>query len=102
MFVFGNHIHVASVEEHLTTRDNGVVATFEQAYVLGPNDQRLVITKYVRWVEEILELNYGVLNIVVLLCNQVKVNYNGSSAIVKQDEYEFTLVNFDSLIPILD
>jgi hypothetical protein len=69
MFVFGNHIHVASVEEHLTTRDNGVVATFEQAYVLGPNDQRLVITKYVRWVEEILELNYGVLNIVVLLCN---------------------------------
>jgi hypothetical protein len=69
MYVFGNHIHVASVEEHLTTRDNGLVATFEQAYVLGPNDQRLVIARYVGWVEEILELNYGVLNIVVLLCN---------------------------------
>jgi hypothetical protein len=69
MYAFGNHIHVASVEKHLTTRDNGVVATFEQANVLGPNDQRLVIARYVGWVEEILELNYGVLNIVVLLCN---------------------------------
>jgi hypothetical protein len=32
----------------------------------------------------------------------VKVNYNGSSAIVNPDEYVFTFVNFVSLIPILD
>jgi hypothetical protein len=71
MYAFGNHIHVVSAKEHLTTHDNGVVATFEQAFVSRPNDQRPFIAKldYVRWVEEILELNYGVLNIVVLLCN---------------------------------
>jgi hypothetical protein len=43
MYAFGNHIHVASVEEHLTTCDSGVVATFEQACVLRPNDQILVM-----------------------------------------------------------
>jgi hypothetical protein len=71
MYAFGNHIHVAGVEQHLTTCDNGVVATFEQSYVSRLNDQKPVFTKleYVGWVEEILELNYGVLNIVVLLCN---------------------------------
>jgi hypothetical protein len=41
-----------------------------------------------------------VLNILVLLCNWVKVNYNGNNATIKQDEYGFTLVNFGSLIPI--
>jgi hypothetical protein len=58
MYAFGNHIHVASAKKHLTTCDNGVIATFEQDCVLGPNDQRPVIAKleYVGWVEEILEL----------------------------------------------
>ncbi len=37
MYAFGNHIHVVSVKKHLTTYDSGVVATFEQACVSGPN-----------------------------------------------------------------
>ncbi len=56
--------------------------------------------EYVGWVENILELNYKVLNTIVLLCNWVKVNYVASSTIVKQNEYGFTLVNFASIIPI--
>jgi hypothetical protein len=70
MYAFGNHIRLVSVEEHLTTSDSGVIATFEHVCVLGPNDQRPVVAnlEYAGWVEEILELNYG-LNIVVLLCN---------------------------------
>jgi len=32
----------------------------------------------------------------------VKVNYIGNSATIKRNEYGFTLVNFSSLIPILD
>jgi hypothetical protein len=52
--------------------------------------------------EEILELDYGVFNIVIFLCNWVKVNYNGRCAIVNGDEYIFIFVNFASLIPILD
>jgi hypothetical protein len=102
MYAFGNHIHVVSVEEHLTTNDSGVNATFEHVCVSGPNDQRSVVAnlKYVGWVKEILELNYGVLNTMVLLCNWVKANYNENNAIVKRNEYGFTLVNFGSLIPI--
>jgi hypothetical protein len=32
----------------------------------------------------------------------MKVNYTGSSAIVKRDEHNFTFVNFNSPIPIFD
>ncbi len=102
VYVYGNHIHVISVEEHLTISDYGVMATFEQECVSSPNDQRSVLAKleYVGWVEEILELNYGVLNTIVLLCNWVKVNYIGNSAIVKRNECGFTLMNLSSLISI--
>jgi hypothetical protein len=30
MYVFRNHLHVLSGEEHLTTSDNGIAVTFEQ------------------------------------------------------------------------
>jgi hypothetical protein len=85
MWVFGNHIHVSSAKKHLRTCDNGVVITFEQKCVSIPNDYKLVLAKleYVRWVEEILNLNYKVLNIVVFLCNWVKAKYVGSNATMK-------------------
>jgi len=104
MYAYKNHIHVASAEEHLTTCDNGIATTFGQRCVLGPNDRRPIIARleYVGCTEKILELNYGVLKIIVLLCNWVKTNYNKSNATIKQDKYGFTLVNFAYLIPILD
>ncbi len=85
MYAFGTHIRVSNVEKHLTTLDSGVAATFQHECISRPNDQRSIIAKleYVGWVEEILELNYGVLKIVVLLCNWVKANYSGSSATMK-------------------
>jgi hypothetical protein len=54
-------------KEHLITNDNGVAIIFKQKCVFQPIDQILAFAKlkYVRWVEEIFELNYGVLNIVV-------------------------------------
>ncbi len=42
------------------------------------------------------------LNVVVLLCDWVKTNYIGSSAMVKWDEYGFTFIKFTSLIPIFN
>ncbi len=59
------------------TSQNVRVVTFEQKFVSIPNDYKLVLAKleYVGWVEEILRLNYRVLNIVVLLCNWVKAKY---------------------------
>ncbi len=104
IYAYGNLICVANAKEHLTINDYGVVATFEQECVLGSNDQRPILAKleYVGWVEEILELNYGVFNIVVLLCNRVKTNYTRNNATMKWDEYDFIFVNFSSLILVLD
>jgi len=95
IYIFENHNRVSSVEEHLTL-DNNVVATFEHECISRPNDYRLMLAKleYIRWVEKSLELNYGDLKTIVLLCNWVKVNYNGNSATMKRDKYDFTLVNF--------
>jgi hypothetical protein len=62
----------------MITNDSGIERIFEQECVLGSNDQRPTLAK----LEEILELDYGVFNIVVLLCNWVKENYNGSCAII--------------------
>jgi len=55
MYVFRNHLHVSSGEEHLTTSDNGIAISFEQEGVSGPNDQRPILAKleYVGWVEKI-------------------------------------------------
>jgi hypothetical protein len=36
----------------------------------------------------------------VFFCNMVVANYKGFLTMVKQDEYGFTLVNFDLLIPL--
>jgi len=44
MYVYGNHTCVASAKEHLAS-DCGVVATFEQECILGPNDQILILAK---------------------------------------------------------
>lgn len=82
---FGNHFKVASAKKHLITNDNGVATIFQQECVLRPIDENPIFAKleYIGWVEEILELNYMVLKLVVLFCNWVKANYTGSSAIVK-------------------
>jgi hypothetical protein len=88
MYVFRNHLRVSNEEEHLTTNDNGIAVTFEQECVLGAKDQRPIIAKleYVSWVEEILELNYGVFNTIMFFCNWVKTNYIGSSTTIKKDD----------------
>jgi hypothetical protein len=56
--------------------------------------------EYVGWVKEILELNYKVLKTITFLCNWLKENYSGNSTTMKKDKYDFTFVNFASLIPI--
>lgn len=103
-YFFGNHFKVANPKKHLTTNDNGVGIILKQECILRPNDESPILTKleYIGWVEKNFELNYGVLKIVVLFCNWVKTNHIGNNAIVKRNEYKFTLVNFTSLIPISD
>jgi hypothetical protein len=38
IYAFENHVRVSSVEEHFTTLDSNVVATFEHECISRPND----------------------------------------------------------------
>jgi hypothetical protein len=57
--------------------------------------------EYVGWIEKILELDYGKFQTIVFFCNWVVANYKGPATTMKRDEYGFTLVNFERLIPFL-
>jgi len=55
--------------------------------------------EYVGWVEEIQSVDYGYYKVVVLYCNWMVANTKGEGATMQHDEYGFTSVNFDRLIP---
>jgi hypothetical protein len=85
MYAYGNHLRVASAESHLQTCDLGIAATFRRPCRLGLRDHNHVVAdiEYIGTLEEILELNYGGLSVIVLVCNWVKVNFHGNAATVK-------------------
>ena len=56
--------------------------------------------EYVRWMEDILAVDYDRYELVVLYYNWVMANMVGQNATTKQDEYGFSLVNFDRLVPL--
>jgi hypothetical protein len=101
MYAFGNHIRVRSAQAQLTTMDSGVAATFRQLCRSGLKDTnpKAAELEYVGWVEEILSVDYGFFEVVVLYCNWVVANIKGDGATMKRDDYGFTIVNFDRLIP---
>ena len=101
MYAFGNHIRVRSAKAQWTTTDSGVAATFRQLCHVGIKDRNLraVELEYVGWVEEILSVDYGHFEVVVLYCNWVVANMKGDGASMKRDDYGFTTVNFERLIP---
>jgi hypothetical protein len=102
MWAFGNHIRVANVETHLKTCDSGDTATFRRPCRAGLRDPNPVVAdvEYVDNVQEIVELNYSGLCVVVLMCSWIKANYTGQEAMVKMDKWGFILANFESIIPL--
>jgi hypothetical protein len=102
IFAYGNHIHVKSAETHLVTMDSRVAAVFRTTCRSSVNDKNPVNVdvEYVGYVEEIMELNYGTTCVIVLLCHWVRANYRGVGATMECDEYGFTLVNFNHMLPI--
>ena len=55
--------------------------------------------EYVGWVEEMLSVDYGHFEVVVLFCNWVVANMKGDGATKKRNDYGFTIVNFERLSP---
>jgi hypothetical protein len=101
MYAYGNHIRVRSVESNMNTCDSGVAATFMQA-CHASNNSRNIWTKnleYIGWVEEIIGIDYGEFELIVLYCTWVRANIQGVGATMKRDDYGFTLIKFDRIIP---
>ena len=73
MYTFGNHVRVCCTEEYLSTGDYGVAATFFQRCRTSVHAKNLKAEnlKNMRWVEEILAVDYGRYKLVVLYCNWV-------------------------------
>ena len=71
IYAFGNHISVHSAEGTLTTVDFGVATTFFQHFwsSIYAMNLKAANLEYVRWVEEILAVDYGMYELVVLYCN---------------------------------
>jgi hypothetical protein len=104
MYSFGNHIRVHSAKGTLTTIDSCVAATFFQHCWSGVHAMNFKAEnlEYVRWVEEILDImDYGRYELIVLYCNWVMTNMVGHNVNMKRDNYGFSLINFDRLIPLL-
>ena len=101
MYAFGNHVPVRSAQAQLTTTDFGAATTFRQLCRsdLKDTNPKVAELEYVGWVEEILSVDYGLFEVVVLYCNWVAANMKGDGATMKHDEYGFTTVNFERLIP---
>jgi hypothetical protein len=55
--------------------------------------------EYVGNVQEILEVNYKSLYVIILVCTWAKANYRGPLATTKKDKWGFTLANFNSMVP---
>ena len=70
MYAYGNHIIVCGAVADLSTCDSGVAATFLQSCRSSSSDKnmRTVNLEYVGWMEEIISVDYGKFEVVVLYC----------------------------------
>jgi hypothetical protein len=103
MYAYGKHICVQGAKADFSTCNNGVAATFSQSYRVSRKDQnqREENLEYVGWVEEIIGVDYGKFELLLMYCKWVQANWNEAQATMKRDEYGFTLVKFDHIIPYL-
>ena len=101
LYAYGYRYRVQSAELSLKTRDSGIAATFLRECRFGLRDPNPIVAsvEYVGHLDEIIELNYGIVKQVVLIGTWVKANYRGASATVKKDEWGFTIANFSRTIP---
>ena len=85
----------------MSTCNNGVAATFSQACRASRKDQNHTVTnvEYVGWVEEIIGVDYGKFELLLLYCKWVQATWSGPRATMKRDEYGFTFVKFEHTIP---
>lgn len=101
MYAYGNHYRTRASEVDLLTCDSGVAATFATPCRASSSDRNISMgnVEYIGSIEEIIGVDYGGWEIIVLYCNWVQAVMAGPRATMKHDEYGFTLVNFDRCMP---
>jgi len=100
MKAYGLHFRVCDAESNLVTVDSGVTVTCETLQRNGISDTNCIsgAVTYFGKIKEILELDYGRLKSVLLLCDWVAPISRGATACVKKDQYGFTLVKLSRLM----
>jgi len=100
MKAYGMHLRVSSAESNLVTADSGVTVTCETVQQSGRLDRNPIsgLVTYYGKIIEILELDYGCLKPIVLLCDWVEPIRRGNSPYVKEDKYGYTFVKFSRLM----
>jgi len=101
MYAYGNHIRVCGAEVDLSTCDSGVAPTFSQECRASSGDQnmRTANLEYIGWVDEIIGVDYGKFELIVLYCSWVHANMAGARATMKRDDYGFTLIKCNRQVP---
>jgi hypothetical protein len=101
MYTYGNHIRVRGAEVDLSTCDSGVAATFSQSCRISTRDRnmRMANLEYIGWVDEILGVDYGAFELILLYCTWIHATTTEARATMKRDEYGFTLLKVDRVIP---
>ena len=99
MYSHGMHLRIRSSEAGLITRDSCVVASFTQQLRWGICNGRPIerTQEYVRYIEEILELDYRNHCTTVLVCDWVKATRDARYPNIQRDRYGFTIANFNHM-----
>ena len=100
IYVYGNHIQVRIAKGNLNTCDNDVATTSSQSCRASSSDRNLstVHLEYFGWMEEIIAMDYSKIKLYVLYCLWIQVNILEAQAIIKWDDYNFTLIKFNQII----
>lgn len=85
---------------NLVTIDSRVTVTCETEQQSGPLDRNSILraVSYFGRIQEILELDYGHLKPIVLLCNWMSPIWRGPTACLQKDKYGFTLIKSSRLM----
>ncbi len=102
MSTYSNHFRVALWPEasNMATYDSRVVGEFEHTPCVSMAIRNPIIiwVSYVGECKEILELDYGVTKVLVLLCSWVWATTSGIQVGTKKDDFGFTFIHFGRLL----
>jgi len=100
MKAYGNHFQVCSGESNLVTMNSDITVTCETVQQSSVSDSNPVLGKvtYFGKVVEILELDYGRLKSILLLCDWIAPIWRGPTASLNKNKYGFTLIKLSRLM----